>query len=300
MEGVNRNWPRRMRVGALVAVSVVVGAVITVAVPSLASVPDSAGVIHGCMNKSTGVVRIIDTAKTGSLGACIASGTLAELPVNWSQTGPAGAPGSPGTPGTPGQNGGTGPQGPQGPEGPQGPAGGGCTTACVASPEVAIYLVLTTNTGPVLGESVSDNHPNAIDVQSYSLGVSNPVSIGSATGGAGAGKASFSALNILKRVDRSSPILMKDVAAGTHFLTADLYVEDLTGRLITLVHLNHVFMESEQDSGGGQFPVESLSMVFQSIFWTYYPQNSDGTNGTPTTGGWDAVMNKSCAEAACP
>lgn len=298
MEGVNRNWPRRIRVGALVAVSVVVGAVITVAVPSLASVPDSAGVIHGCMNKSTGVVRIIDTAKTGSLGACIASGALAELPVNWSQTGPAGAPGSPGTPGSPGAPGQNGATGPQGPQGPQGPAGGGCTTACVASPEVAIYLVLTKNTGPVLGESVSESHPNAIDVQSYSMGVSNPISVSSGTG-MGAGRASFSALSIIKRLDRSSPILLRDVALGSTFTTADLYVEDLSGRLITWVHLNHVFMESEQDSGGGQFPTESLSMVFQSIFWTYYPQNSDGSSGSPTTGGWDAVRNISCPDPVC-
>ena len=168
----------------------------------------------------------------------------------------------------------------------------------MATPEVAIYLVLTKNTGPVLGESVSEHHPNAIDVQSYSMGVSNPVAISVGTG-LGSGKASFSALNVLKRLDRSSPILLKDVALGTHFSTADLYVEDLTGRLITQVHLNDVFMESVQDSGGGQFPAESISMVFQSLFWTYYVQNPDGSNGTPTTGGWDAVRNISCPDPAC-
>jgi type VI secretion system secreted protein Hcp len=309
MEGVNRNWPRRTRVAALVAVSVVVGAVLTVAVPSLASVPDSAGVIHGCMNKTTGVVRIIDTAKTGSLGACIASGTLAETPVNWSQTGPAGAPGTPGTPGspgTPGQNGATGaqgpqgPQGPEGPQGPQGPAGGGCTTACVASPEVAIYLVLTDTSGtPVQGESVSEHHPDAIDVQAYSMGVSNPVTIGGATGGAGAGKASFSELNVSKPLDRSSPVLMHDLARGAHYRSADLYVEDLNGRLINWFHMETVFVSSLQDSGGGQLPAESLSLVYGALVWTYYPQNSDGSSGTPITEGWDAIRNTDCPGIPC-
>ncbi len=222
MEGVNRNWPRRIRVAALVAVSVVVGAVLTVAVPSLASVPDSAGVIHGCINKTTGVVRIVDTAKTGSLGQCISSGALAELPVTWSQTGPAGAPGSPGSPGspgTPGQNGAPGPQGPQGPqgpEGPQGPAGGGCTTACVASPEVAIYLVLTKNTSgsTVLGESVSE-HSSGRDRRAELTAWECPIpSRSGAQRGAPApvrhrSRSSTSS----KPLDRSSPVLMNDLAS---------------------------------------------------------------------------------------
>jgi type VI protein secretion system component Hcp len=319
MEGVNRNWPKRIRVGALVAVSVIVGAIITVAVPSLASVPDSAGVIHGCINKATGVVRVIDTAKTGTLGQCITTGALAEQPVNWSQTGPAGAPGSPGTPGqngtpgipgTSGQNGAIGPQGPQGatgaqgpegPQGPQGPAGTGCATECVAAPNTAIYLVLTPSgaQAPILGESVSANHPGAIDVQAYSMGISNQTTIGSASGGAGAGKASFAALNITKALDRTSPLLLTVVASGSHFASADLYVEDLEGHVITWIHLGTVFVDSESESGDGQRPVDSLSLEFGTMFWTYNVLNANGTIASSTTGGWDQIHNTSCPVVNC-
>jgi hypothetical protein len=64
-----------------------------------ASIPDAGGVIHGCYQKNSGQLRIIDT-DTG--GACLGS----ETPLGWSQTGPTG---------TTGPTGATGPTGPQGP-----------------------------------------------------------------------------------------------------------------------------------------------------------------------------------------
>ena len=56
-----------------------------------AAIPDGSGVIHGCRDKRTGTLRVIDSATSG----CKAK----ETALNWSQTGP---------------------QGPVGPQGPQG------------------------------------------------------------------------------------------------------------------------------------------------------------------------------------
>ena len=74
-------------------------AVVVVAAVSMAyaSIPDSAGVIHGCYLKINGQLRVIDTA----VSSCTPSETL----LQWSQTGPQG------------------PEGPQGPPGPEGPSG---------------------------------------------------------------------------------------------------------------------------------------------------------------------------------
>lgn len=67
--------------------------------PSLgrATIPDAAGVIHGCYNATNGSQRIIDT----SLQSCKTN----EVPIQWNQIGPQG------------------PAGPQGPQGPQGAPG---------------------------------------------------------------------------------------------------------------------------------------------------------------------------------
>ena len=81
-----------------------------------AAVPDSAGVIHGCRNANGGL-RIIDTEASGACGG-------GEIPLNWSQSGPAGPAGSAGA---------AGPQGPAGAQGPVGPSGstGGAGSAAL-------------------------------------------------------------------------------------------------------------------------------------------------------------------------
>jgi Collagen triple helix repeat (20 copies) len=93
-----------------------------------ASIPNSqTGTINGCVNKVTGVLRVID-AQAGR--KCITvPASLSETPIVWSQAGPqgltgvAGAPGAPGPQGAKGDTGATGPAGPQGAVGATGAAG---------------------------------------------------------------------------------------------------------------------------------------------------------------------------------
>jgi Collagen triple helix repeat (20 copies) len=104
----------------------VVGAALAGGV-AYAAIPDSGGVIHGCYQKNVGNLRVIDPSAGDN---CRPS----EVPIDWSQTGPAGPQGPKGDTGATGPHGhkgDTGPAGPQGPKGdtgatgPQGPAGSG-------------------------------------------------------------------------------------------------------------------------------------------------------------------------------
>ena len=101
-----------------------------------ASVPNTDGTISGCINDATGVVRIIDTSKPGTLGRCISVGILRETPVTWNArglpgpTGGTGSAGPAGPAGPPGADGAAGPAGAVGPQGPPGP-----------SPSIDIYLM---------------------------------------------------------------------------------------------------------------------------------------------------------------
>jgi len=86
---------RKLSRSRLVSASVMSSALLVLAgAVAFASIPDSAGVIHGCYNKATGALRVIDTATD----QCRPS----ETAISWNQVGPAGA---------------VGPQGPQGPSG---------------------------------------------------------------------------------------------------------------------------------------------------------------------------------------
>ena len=113
-------------VGVIATATVASGSMAIAAIPS-----SSTGKISSCVNKQTGLVRIIDY-QAGK--RC----TSKEKMVSWNQRGPRGATGAQGPAGPKGDIGATGAQGPtgtigatgptgligpQGPEGPEGPAG---------------------------------------------------------------------------------------------------------------------------------------------------------------------------------
>ena len=99
-----------------------------------ASIPDASGVVHVCYQKSGGGLRIVDTAKRGTVGRC----RKGERATSWTRrrrsTASRGSrdrrasEGTQGVEGTQGSQGLQGIQGPAGATGPAtGPAGGGLT-----------------------------------------------------------------------------------------------------------------------------------------------------------------------------
>jgi hypothetical protein len=103
----------RVRVGVL---ALAVGAAVGGTGIAYAAIPDANGQIHGCINKGSGVLRIIDPS-TG------ATCSTSETPLTFNQQGTQGLPGPQGPAGEPGSPGPAGPTGPAGPQGPAGPAG---------------------------------------------------------------------------------------------------------------------------------------------------------------------------------
>ena len=99
---------RRTLVGLCVALAMLAAGGI-----AYATIPDSAGVIHGCYTKASnstqpvGSLRVVDTG----LGQSCA---LNEVALSWNQQGVKGATGPQGTQGPAGQTGATGPTGPAG------------------------------------------------------------------------------------------------------------------------------------------------------------------------------------------
>jgi len=61
--------------------------VVAASTVALASIPDSSGVIHGCRNKATGALRVIDS-DAGQ--RCLPT----EAALTWNQAGPQGPPGA--------------------------------------------------------------------------------------------------------------------------------------------------------------------------------------------------------------
>src|ERR1700733_179241 len=84
------------------------------AAPSANGIHSPAVTIFGCVNDTTGAVRIVSSSTT-----CKAT----EHKIQWNQVGPRGPQGNQGNRGPQGPQGPQGAQGPQGPQGQQGPSG---------------------------------------------------------------------------------------------------------------------------------------------------------------------------------
>jgi len=79
------------------------------------------------------------------------------------------------------------------------------------------------------GESVDVQHKGAFEIKEFSFEIENKTTIGSATGGAGAGKIKFDEFQIKKTTDKASPIFFRNCAAGTHYKTVVLSVRKAGG-----------------------------------------------------------------------
>jgi hypothetical protein len=97
MKRLGRLRPSPAMAVAMVALFAALGGT-SYAVISSSTVPDSLGVFHACVNRSSGAIRIV--TKPSSCQKAVKHGkhkTLGELAVAWSQTGPAGKNGANGS-----------------------------------------------------------------------------------------------------------------------------------------------------------------------------------------------------------
>jgi type VI secretion system secreted protein Hcp len=152
------------------------------------------------------------------------------------------------------------------------------------------------------GETLDKEYSSkkAFEVYSWSLGASNPVNIGSQSGGASAGKVSISSFNMMKRTDKGSPKLFKTCCTGGHFGKVTVALrksgQDKAkgGEAFLVFEFKKCFVESIQwsaSSGGDEVPTESVSIAFGSIKMGYKPQNKDGSLGTEVPATWSLIKN---------
>lgn len=145
------------------------------------------------------------------------------------------------------------------------------------------------------GESQAKGHESEIDVFSYSLGASNPSSVGTGSG-SGAGKVDISSISIQKQVDFASPKLFQKCCEGKHFDSATLTVREAGGDSpleYLVVKMKQVFVDSVSWGGasGGGKPSESVSLSFAQVNVKYVAQSKTGGEAKKDEAGWDLQKN---------
>jgi type VI secretion system secreted protein Hcp len=148
--------------------------------------------------------------------------------------------------------------------------------------------------GEIKGEATADKLKDAIEIFSFSWGASNPVTIGTQSGGAAAGKVSVSSFNIMKKTDSASAQMFLNCCTGTHVTSMEVHIRKATGAggqqdFLTYI-FSEVFIESIQwsgSSGGDDTPTESVSFAFAKVAVTYKKQAADGTLTAAGDVAWD-------------
>ena len=148
--------------------------------------------------------------------------------------------------------------------------------------------------GDIKGESLDDKHKDEIEVLSFSWGVTNAGVISPGAGG-GAGKATFQDLSIVHNIDKSSPLLLKACATGTHLKDA-IITHRKAGKgqqEYLIVKLNDVIITGVTHGGaGGQQLSESVTLAFAKVDLEYKPQKQDGSLDAGIHFKYDLKSNK--------
>jgi len=144
------------------------------------------------------------------------------------------------------------------------------------------------------GESRDVEHPQALDLLTWSFGVTSSV-VATATGSA-ADKSKPSPFVFVARASKASPKLLLTCATGKRLpsVTLDVrYHGDFLWRYLQ-VTLETVAVTSYQVAPGEQdgWPLDVVRLDYSRISMTYTPQGSTGAAGTPITAGFDYVLNK--------
>ncbi|WGZ94394.1 MAG: type VI secretion system tube protein Hcp [Candidatus Thiothrix putei] len=144
------------------------------------------------------------------------------------------------------------------------------------------------------GESTDDKHAKWIEIDSYTCGVSQPVS-GKNVGGLTGGKADFQPFGIVKTVDAATPDLHTYCANGKHIPKVEieccLATED-----------KHVFMKytledaivssiTATGSVDDVRPAEKVTFAYGKIKWDYTPIDKTGKPGAALSRAWNVGTN---------
>src|SRR4051794_22512162 len=139
----------------------------------------------------------------------------------------------------------------------------------------------------------------AIEIMSISLGIENSLTIGSATSGAGAGKAAFKELVIEHAVGAASPNFILVAATGGHY---DHVIFEFikagaqqTAKPYLSISCKMVFVTDVELNAGSNADLvtEKITFRYGAMQVNYWPQDKTGAlSPTPTTASWNQLTNQ--------
>jgi type VI secretion system Hcp family effector len=126
-----------------------------------------------------------------------------------------------------------------------------------------------------------DGRRSWFEIKDFSFGVENPTTLGSASGGAGAGKVKFNEFTIKVPTSKGTPQLMLACATGEHIpdavLTLHRIVDGRREEYLQIILEDVLITTYQTGGGGGDVPIDQVSINFSKIEFKYTEQTSDGS-----------------------
>ena len=155
--------------------------------------------------------------------------------------------------------------------------------------------------GPFDGETQDaffrKKSPPPFEIQNWSFGGANKATIGSATMGAGAGKAEFEPFKITKNIDKATPYLFLNCCRGVHFEELTLWVRktgtspEAAGAPYIEWNFAMAFVSQIAWSNSDPAPTEEVTFVYGAMRFAYQAQERTGQLKAPKTFEWSQVHN---------
>lgn len=163
------------------------------------------------------------------------------------------------------------------------------------------YILLKIqDTVQIDGETTLSGFPKCIEVMSFSHGVSNPIQSSTSNSTRTVGRPYLQELTVSKTLDATTPHLNFHCAKGTNLGKTELHLVrqdgstdgDSKNALAYMVYeLTETMISSVSVGGGGGIPMETVSLNFSQMTWTYKPQQvKTGAQGN-ITHSWDQAQN---------
>jgi len=145
----------------------------------------------------------------------------------------------------------------------------------------------------IAGESKDTNFSAQIPVLSFSFGGEQSSSVGTGTGGHGAGKVSLHPFTITKHYDKSSVPHFKSLTTGQHIATGTFSaVKAGANRKPYLkIDFKSMYVSSYMVSAVDEHPVESITYAYEQIKVEYFSQDDKGTVTSTGSAGWNNTTN---------
>jgi type VI secretion system secreted protein Hcp len=170
------------------------------------------------------------------------------------------------------------------------PRGGYHTEGYGSGGPVDAFIWFDDMTGSgVKGETRDSNYGSssqkAFEIKDFSFDVTNKNTIGSATGGAGSGKAEFNEFTITKNADASSAEFFKNCCAGAHYKTVVIQMRKAGGdkssnsKPYLVYEFGTVFTTKVSWSHqGDDMPKETITFVYGKLQMKYTPETHTGSS----------------------